>query len=1162
MAGEKKLKKIVFILFFLVSTLYSKTDPDIDFINCDFDRAFSNYLKFSILTEKVEEAEIRLAQAWELRKFIQNDEKFTNTINLLKRRNDPYLNFICELYLANYFFEKNDVERVKSSITSATIITQWLLSGCYNRAGGVSDLDYAFFPEKNNTIPYFTNELVIHPPLIGYLYNILGEIKPYEQTVPSSGTVYLKSELLSENEEKTHLYIETSESFKVFLNGTNIFRRYASDKGEGRRFFIPVFLKKGINHLLIKIVDSTESPSIRVLLCKTNIKPLPIQDYFQTNINLAIWKSYIEGEEKEIHKIIARTSKKKLTPMITCFYAWKILEGNLNQEKISYAMQLIDEQRTCLSETLKGLYFHLKRMSEKALKFYQSATLINTNAFFPAFLLTKLFKDLKWQEKFLDSFSRLLSVNKNSVQLWELLADSELKYESSYETYLKLASLAPSKNTTLIAADFLINHNFFEDALKVLDSYRKLYPFSLEERRLRFLLFNRLCDTKKAKEILLDTLNKTAGNSDFFIYLSEISENNNERLYWIQQALKIKPSDLTILDRLYYIISNRPFTMEEYLDPELRKNALQIFFSTSCPKNVSAETLLNEEVTIVYPDGRWSSVNRQIIRICNKEGIRFWGNPAVDATKDLRILSAKTILKNKEEIYASSPIRQNNRLVFTMPSVREDSLIEITTFTPRENGVNGTFFHSSPTRFLGMINQPTKILSHTIITPSELEYKVVFNSVLSNLFSIKEYKDKGLLRTVIYATNIPAIKEEPYLPPFEQIFSTWKTVRFPQSLIFLAEWYKSIITPVIDINPEINDLLFKLSENKDLKKKDLNLIKYLYDWICNTIITYEGGLYFPYSLNNIVKERRGTVQEKTLLMKYFLDRLEISNRILLCRLPERGSISFSNSVIYPEIFDEPVISFDFKGSTIFLDLSDTFPFGIIGLEKRKALALNTEKGEPVILPEKFSEPDIIFITNTVTIRTDKTLIKGERCYRGAFTTYGKFLKDPQTAESKIDQIENMYIPGITITNITVSEIPSLSYSFKGYIERFGTVYDNNWLIPFICKRFNLENFLFSEKRKNSLWINIPTKQSEITVYNLSEIPNLVDITLPQDTFISNKYGKFSIKWEKNSTKVKSEYFVDIPSQIINPGDYSEFSLFCHQINEKINNSIIIKLKND
>jgi hypothetical protein len=464
-----------------------------------------------------------------------------------------------------------------------------------------------------------------------------------------------------------------------------------------------------------------------------------------------------------------------------------------------------------------------------------------------------------------------------------------------------------------------------------------------------------------------------------------------------------------------------------------------------------------------------------------------------------------------------------------------------------------------------MIDQPVRTLRHTVIMPSDLEYTVRTERFDGRCSLLTSADGPRRLRTVISATDLPAVKNETLLPPLERLIPSWRAVRFPGTFQDFGNWYVSLTSTVLGPAPELNDLLMTLSENRELSRRGLNLIRHLYEWIGRELRPAGGGLYDPDPLRKVCDQRLATTEERVLLMKYFLDRMEVPNTILLVRMNERSEPDPATWAPSLDSFDEPVLQFLWDGQTNILDMSSRWmPFGTIGWEKDGAWALDTSTGGLVRLRKTDgAEPDLVISSNSVTVMTDRIILSGRRTFNGYFGLYAELFSELNSRDLQANQLEAREIPGFTMTNIRFSERTAVpGYDVSGYAEGFAVRYEKEWQVPLAGHHAKLADlFVGSPERHNDLWISSPVRFRQRTEYDLSGLGSQTEVILPDDTILSNRHGRFLLTWRKTAeNRVVAESGADIPSGFVKPGDYADFVKFCSEADRREKVPLIIRKK--
>lgn len=1143
----------------------STTAADIAYLDADADRAFSTYLNLAENTQDPETALLITAQAWELRHETPHNPSLTNTLLRLVRDLPPGLGrIIAADLLGRHRTEQGHPTALHHILPQTTALTDWTLSGSYRRLGGPADLDVPFPPERLNSIPHFTNELVSHPPLSLTPSSDRADLRPWDRTSPPSGTVYLLRTIHGQG--PTTLLLETRQAFKVFLDGHTV-AEYRSPDGEGPLFhLVRLPLLPGRTHtLLLKLTPVTPAPSLKTFLLPptyaehTNLTPKSDDPYSHA---LA---AKLQGRTKDFHRAFLGLERQgDLTPARACFYASCILADSppADSPQTLLAVRLLKSiPSSARSLALLARHHHRQGLTETALdEANQAVRSSSADGLLPRLVRAELHADLGWTTAFRSDLDRVLTLHPTSPDGLGLLARWNERHapEHASTTWSNLAAASPAHPAIPSAVRWLSANRKTDLGRTILAAYERTAGASPLTALLAAHLDIVSCRTQTAAANLRKTLGPYPHNPHLLETLADLDPRHRKEL--LRQAVRLAPTDLNLRDKLAFTEHGRPYTMEELLDDRLRQAAIHRFLSTPPLPGTSAEILLNEEILVVGRDGSWSSVRRHIVRINDRNAVQVWGNPTIDNAPRLRILAAHTILRSGEEVPAPRPRAQEGSLVVTFPGLSEDCLIELAwCLVGQPNDVPHTFLHTSAPRLVASLDHPVHTVHHTVIAPSDLDYTLTASPTLT-VRTDRSPHDR-VVRWTITASNLPAIGREPHLPSLESLSPSWTLIRPFKDWPDLAAWYRSLTAPSLADNPDLETLLPPPQPTGPARTAT---VRNLYGHIGRTVRPVTGGPYTAADdLATVLYQGRGTEEERTLLMKHLLDHLGVTNTLLLVRNTERPPISPSTPP-HPRLFDSLLLAVVLDGHTNLLDLSDRWlPFGSIGWEKEGATALDTATGRLLkVTPTAARQPDLLVLSNRITVLTDRALLKGRRTYLGQYGLYAELFADRRNRDLHIHQTEQRDLPDLRIDRIDFHpENTPPGYTVQGTAPAFASATDNGLLLPYAGRKANLgELFAASPSRRSSLRVAAPVRMRQRVEYDLSALGKTLHPILPPPTDLTTPWGRFRLHWRLEGTLLVAENETDLPPTTVRPEDYPAFAAFCRAADAAERTPVLIRLR--
>jgi tetratricopeptide (TPR) repeat protein len=1145
----------------------------------------------------------------DLRGTVTNYPSVTNAYRILMlEASNRIVRFAARQEMAAILFRMGQPERASGLLRQNGLITGWKVFGPFIDAGR-SDLDTVFPFERNSFHPDLQLSNSSGPVIAQDIgpFTPEGWVAPFYSYGYKQGVVYMVSWFQVARDGPYRLGLSTDESCDVFLDSGKPVRLNGFTHDPGRNAWYSMMLSGGWHRIVIKMLKTTSFPAVGVCVVDGNwsipegfsftreAHPVPLspvelkqtmvfpETWFKNRIDsfkadaddrfwygLSLLKSGREDDfVRQFNEAVNLDSKNIFYKV---FFAAICITRNEypNSSRIEKALSWLRSPSITgfpIARTLVGLNQSLNKMTRDAGKTLRTVCESSPGNFSAWHFLAELSLRQKWDEEFLRYEDKVLQLNpyfipaiERMMRFWQSRdPGSAFAWADRLSKQDALSFSAAGRPALLIDAGRL------EEAEKLAGRLLAVFPemkelhFYRAEAMLRLGRTNeagKIWDAVAAKYPQLPEALQKAG--DFFLLTGKTAKG----LSLLKKSLVIDPSDIATADKVAIHETGMLFSLEGFMDARKQASLVANALKRTDPSMSGSVICDDEEVMKVNPDGTWHSLVYQVIRVTGKDGIAKWGNSSIDNYPRMRILKARTYLQNGEIIDVSQVQKQGSKRVLTFPVLEENSVIELEYLTTGSwNRIPGTgYFYSYPQILQSMEDDILNGI-YKVVLPRGRPFSLVtrnFSGRQNITVSTENFPDSTVV--TVRSHDSPGIPKESSLPPVGDMAPTFQVVIFPGDASLLGRWYRGLTGSEAMHSPELDSKLLELSENRDMKNSGLRLIHTVYDWLQSSVLASDSGLYSPDNPRRILDSRSGSVENKTLLMKFFLERLGISSVPVLVRTTDLSQADFSRP--NPSLFNDILLRVDLSGSFTWLDFSNKFfPFGHIGWDKYGAQGFDTEASSLLTVPVFSSASNRAEYENVVTFPDpDRRLhLRCRRTWTGGARVYEELFDDPGTRESMVHQFENRSLKGLSISNIIFSSSEdrnSFGYSFETDPGPMIDTLDDGLHLPLIGIRAKLvETFISGKERRQPFKIYTPVNYvQELKIIGAGKKL----IHHPDDVDLQTPFGSYSVRYTEEKNGILSvRIMIDISPQTINVKDYPAFLDFCQKVDDTEKEEIVI-----
>lgn len=486
----------------------------------------------------------------------------------------------------------------------------------------------------------------------------------------------------------------------------------------------------------------------------------------------------------------------------------------------------------------------------------------------------------------------------------------------------------------------------------------------------------------------------------------------------------------------------------------------------------------------------------------------------------------------------------------SIPHVKPDSIVD---FQYTISDTSEKLYHNefSDIFYFGGIN-PTLRMSYTAVFPETDKINfAVFKSQQQPAI-----ETKGGKRTYKWdVSNLPGIKAEPMMPPFDEIKPALGLTTF-KDFKKMGKWVWDLFKPQTELPEDIK--IFTAELIKDAKTREEKILA-IYNYIIHEIryvsISFGKFGYTPHTVERTFRSRYGDCKDTAILFAAMLKEAGITAYAALVRtnnlgadslkLPRLGIYNHCIAYIPPE---------KDGGKHYWLDgTTDYFPLGVIPYmdQGTEALVITPEGGEVVLIDPPLPEQQMTEVKVRVVLdKNGNAKATMREHYSGEVAAQIKrMLERPQAFKQMLENYINSLYSGATISefkHIDVDEIANEAW-LEMTIDGSGLVTKNNGesKIRSVLIPQNYSGLAVLESREYPLMLGMPRASKLKTEIVLSEGQKV--LSLPEDIELETPVASFSRKVIHSKNVVTIDIMFVMKKQQVPVADYVEFKKLTNSV---------------
>ncbi len=747
---------------------------------------------------------------------------------------------------------------------------------------------------------------------------------------------YAASAISVEESANYTLRIATSDPIKVFVNDTLVFESRRWNSFVPDSIALPIWLRKGANRILLKTAHKTGDWTISARLTMPDGTPAPFkslpadtpiaegatpQSVDEISILLNNYQD-LQGEARKIYHGIRwlhelRDERERLS--LAENFAQAAPQSIVAQVSLASALMDNGELGRALSLTerlakehqslpmLRYLQAFLEanqNYDQKAREHLQALKADSPKIYQSFHLLSQMYGHMQWSEERLNLLREAENHWPEYLGLLNVLSDAEAElghYDKAALYIDKILKRGPASYGALLKrSELAIQQGDLKSAKLYANRALQAWP-GRREPYINLAKIERLEGNFEAAEKTLEKLTKFAPTSAEpwrMIALTELERGNTQAaIPALQAALKRAPEDESLLSRLENIAPESGAWLSDVPSEELIDQLL-LAQSRTQDSSKPFHILLDDEVSVLHPDGSMSNVVTTVATVQNQDGLDQLTQQNLRRGGITRVLLAYAVSPDGEKIGAST-IR-GREVRFANLQIGSTTVLQYRTDEPQDRLLAGHIARN------WWFNSGVDVdVSRWVLTAPE---NVVLHEKLSAISDVQKAVENldGQRRYTWIAHDQKSQQYEASMPSFFEVQPNLQVTTVPSWDMF-AQWEFALLEDVFRKTPEVSALAQELAKDTETKEeKLLNIFEYLirhirYQQDYEHIIA---GVK-PHTASQILSRQYGDCKDKAVLFIALARELGIEAHFALIRTHDQGPIAeeipaqqFNHAIVY------------------------------------------------------------------------------------------------------------------------------------------------------------------------------------------------------------------------------------------------------------------------
>jgi transglutaminase-like putative cysteine protease len=1016
--------------------------------------------------------------------------------------------------------------------------------------------------------------------------------------------MFAQTFLNSPSEQEVYIRVGVSGSLKFWVNDALVASVREERNNDIDSYNYKLTLKKGYNRILVQI-GASENDKANFMLRITDANGTPIQGLTSTSKYQEYDKTNPSKAVEVPHFAFDYLKKKIEAEPDNLMYL--MLMGNMQ----NYGEYLYDARKTLNHATTvaPNCGFVLRLLVETYGRDNNQT------------MLTQIEDLLKQKDP----------TNYYALQSQITDAVGKEDYDAVEETIGKIENIYGVDEYTMTQRVGVASHrNNYDDLAVLIDKFYKAYPDDYTAVYLKFTLeFAVTNDLAKCNEILKKYLKNntsdlatTALAANYFklgmkndaikLYLDRVdaypssivkmvdvvdiyysSRDYEEALKWqlkIIDRTKYWPKQYFIAGNIYQSLNKTYDAIESYKKAiyyspnyfdareglrtlEGKKNIYRHFESVdpdeivdSAPKasdypDDNCIVLLHDRQKIVYPEGSSEDRTEIIIKVLTTQGLDVWKEyviPFNSYTQYLIIEKTEIIKKGGRRVQAEN---SQNQIVFT--SLEVGDAIHIV------YRVQNYYYGKMARQFWDQhsfdLFYPVVSSRYSLLYPKDISFDIKY---INCDLKPKNKEVEGFKLYSWEMNNMPAIKEEPLMPPADDIGASIEMSSIPD-WNFVANWYSDLSSSKATDDFDVKEAVELAFKGKDISKMTrLDKAKTIYNYILKTIsyinVDFLQSSLVPQKASKTLNYKMGDCKDYSTLFVAMGNQVGLTSQLVLVDTRSNGenrlllpSINFNHCVARVEVGDN---------KHVFVELTNNkLSFGALSSVEASSKALlipyksatttaALTRLENASAPKNTVKRNIsVKFTGSNMLVTTKTCKTGS-CASDTRSMYGDVGKADRE-KGLLSSISSEFKTKVDLKELKFDDIESLSdtvnyqftYEVQNHFSTFAGI--SIFTLPWSDITY-IKDLLSADTRKHPICLWKYYDDSETTETLSLDIPDgKMMAEQPKPVKLTCPNAEYSITYTLKGTKLIAERKLKILNDVVAPANYAVVKDFFFKVFE-------------
>jgi hypothetical protein len=696
--------------------------------------------------------------------------------------------------------------------------------------------------------------------------------------------------------------------------------------------------------------------------------------------------------------------------------------------------------------------------------------------------------------------------------------------------------------------------------------------------------FRRAGDTARALKILEQARTVTPENTDLITALATTQHyigKDAEAAELYRDVLRLKPNSPIIKDYIAELDAGKSIDRSFYAPFDVALKDLPIPGPDAYP-NDNSVTLLHQEVLRMnsnYSTSRMVHIIAKCLRAAGKPQIEthyIYYEPerqvvdiirAAVITPDGRELSRARI--QDESTSAASGVQtriydQHHLKYVQFNNLEVGALIDLQ-YTIRDNGDNmyGDYFADT---FHLSRGQPAVKSQYILDYPKSV-------SIQSRTFrtdiQAEHVQTADSNREIVKweANNTPGITYESRMPPAVDQFAQLQVTTM-RSWEDVGQWYWNLAKEQLTVSDEMKKVIAEIT--KDCKS-ETDKVRAVHDWAIHKIrylgIEFGRNGYKPHKASETFKALYGDCKDTATMITAMLRYLGIDSRLVLIRTVDSGALP-PDSLPMPNLYNHCIACVrHVDGKDYWIDgTTDYHCLGEVPAADQQAQVLVCEPNGGAFVKIPTGTPEENCTEQKITATVDKnggaTLTLHDVRNGQDAPGFRRFIDTPGHYERYLKDIAAKRLNGGEVKSWKTSKPEDqgpvwMETEFK--IPVLASQSGERRALPSSFEPLNLSQHYASETKRNfDIELYYPWSRKIEVDYELSDAFKAA--SLPEETQISEPFGKYSRKVKQNGRSVVIQEEIEISRPRIKVAEYDAFKSFCNKVDSLMDQKVLLDVK--